>query len=235
MLEGIEISGVTATEVYDVIVEDIMAFASKENITHSRDGRVIYEIINAHVSISDPTYNIVNSTARTLNKRYAIGEMLWYLSRNRELKSIGNITDNWKRFSDDGVYVNSNYGELICNRFGFDQLESAYYELVRHPDSRRAILQVRPPFDYLKDDTKDDTCTVYIQFLIRDEKLICIANMRSNDIYLGFPNDVFCFTCLQIYMAMRLGIKIGTYYHNVGSLHLYERDYDKMLKNLGED
>ena len=48
--------------------------------------------------------------------------------------------------------------------------------------------------------------------------------MRSNDVWMGFPYDVFQFTCMQILMSMELGVEIGTYTHIAGSLHLYERN-----------
>ena len=56
--------------------------------------------------------------------------------------------------------------------------------------------------------------------------------MRSNDLWMGFPNDVFQFTAIQIYLAMRLGVKLGSYTHIAGSLHLYDRDYQTSLKNI---
>ena len=35
-------------------------------------------------------------------------------------------------------------------------------------------------------------------------------------------------------MAMKLGVKLGTYTHVVDSLHMYERDYRKALENENE-
>ena len=42
---------------------------------------------------------------------------------------------------------------------------------------------------------------------------------------------MFQFTCMQILMAMQLGLEIGTYTHIAGSLHLYERDVVKDGEN----
>jgi hypothetical protein len=53
-----------------------------------------------------------------------------------------------------------------------------------------------------------------------------IVNMRSNDVFLGVPYDVFSFTMLQEYIAMRTGFQLGSYFHNAGSFHLYERHYN---------
>ena len=56
-----------------------------------------------------------------------------------------------------------------------------------------------------------------------------LTYMRSNDVYLGMPHDVFCFTMLQEIMARKVSADIGTYQHAVGSLHLYNRN----LKSAG--
>ena len=58
--------------------------------------------------------------------------------------------------------------------------------------------------------------------------------MRSNDIWTGFPYDVFSFTAMQIILAFQLGVGIGEYTHIAGSLHLYERDAISYTKNLEE-
>src|SRR5260370_41880706 len=51
--------------------------------------------------------------------------------------------------------------------------------------------------------------------------------MRSNDAWLGLPYDVFTFTRIQAYVAAAVGVEPGRYTHTVGSLHLYERDWER--------
>jgi hypothetical protein len=77
-------------------------------------------------------------------------------------------------------------------------------------------------------------CTLSLQFLIRDKRLNCIATMRSNDIVWGLTYDVFNFTMIQEYVAVKVGIPLGDYFHNAGSLHLYADRDAKMVKALGE-
>lgn len=188
----------------------------------SRDGEVVGEIINATTVLSDPTNNIMKNSLRNLPMKYAIGEMLWYMSHNNKLKEIQKYTKGWDRMSDDGVTVNSNYGWCIRDKYGFDQWEWCKQELSKNPNSRRAVIHIKEPSDK---ESKDVNCTVCLQFFIRDEKLYCTTYMRSNDIWLGYPYDVFQFTCMQILMSMELGIELGTYTHIAGSLHLYGRNY----------
>ena len=187
----------------------------------SRDGDVHNEIINAITVLNDPTKNIMKNELRNLSMRYAIGEMLWYMSGQDKLKEIQKYTKNWDRMSDDGIHVNSNYGYCISRKYGFDQWEWCKEELVKNPQSRRAVIHIKEPSDK---ESKDVNCTVCLQFFIREGKLYMTTYMRSNDIWLGFPYDVFQFTCMQILMSMELEVELGTYTHISGSLHLYERD-----------
>lgn len=48
--------------------------------------------------------------------------------------------------------------------------------------------------------------------------------MRSNDVVLGFTNDLFTFTMFQEYVSSQTGIPLGTYSHFASSFHIYERD-----------
>ena len=188
----------------------------------SRDGEVVGEIINATTVLTDPTNNIMKNSLRNLPMKYAIGELLWYMSHNNKLREIQKYTKGWDRMSDDGVTVNSNYGWCIRDKYGFDQWEWCKQELNNNPNSRRAVIHIKEPSDK---ESKDVNCTVCLQFFIRDEKLYCTTYMRSNDIWLGYPYDVFQFTCMQILMSMELCIELGTYTHIAGSLHLYGRNY----------
>lgn len=216
---------------YELITKD-------SSLAESRDGAVVGEILNAVTIIEDPTRCILKSPIRKLPMRYMIGELLWYLSGNSSLDAIRLYTDAWNRMSDDGKYVNSNYGNRIqlatCEYSGeiFDQMEMVRQMLIKDPASRQAVIHIKQARNLLKYPTKDVNCTVCLQFFIRDEKLSCTTYMRSNDLWMGFPNDIFQFTAIQIYLAMRLGVGLGTYTHIAGSLHLYERDYQSALKNI---
>jgi hypothetical protein len=52
-----------------------------------------------------------------------------------------------------------------------------------------------------------------------------VTTMRSEDAWLGLPYDIFCNTTLQRCLASELNIGLGTYTHNVGSMHLYEKNF----------
>lgn len=187
----------------------------------SRDGAVCGEILNAVTVIEDPTHNILKSPIRNMPVRYAVGELLWYLSGSNKLSDIKLYSKAWENLSDDGETVNSAYGYRIEKKFGFNQWEHVVKLLRKDPNSRQAVIHIK---DASNEVTKDLPCTVCLQYFIRDGKLHATTYMRSNDIWLGFPYDVFSFTCFQIMLAFELGVEIGTYTHIAGSLHLYSRD-----------
>jgi thymidylate synthase len=201
---------------------------NQNTLQSSRDGDVVGEEINAITVIDDPTRCIMKNKIRRMPIRYAIGEFIWYLSGNKNLKPIQLYTDNWDRMSDDGTSVNSNYGYCIKEKYGFDQLDFVYNKLKNDRNSRQAVIHIKDASDK---ESKDINCTVCIQFFIRDGKLYMTVYMRSNDLWLGFPFDVFQFANLQVLLAMKLECGLGSYTHIDGSLHLYKRDLDVALKN----
>lgn len=212
--------------------------ASQHLKDYSRDGTIVGEMINTTTIIDDPTRCIITSPIRKMPMRYAVGELLWYLSGSNRLTDISKFSKSWDNLSDDGKTVNSAYGYRIFSKFGFDQWKWVEQELLNNPNSRRAVIHIK---DADCKPTKDMPCTCLLQFFIRDCKLYMTTYMRSNDIWLGFPYDVFSFCCMQIKMAMELGLGIGTYTHFTGSLHLYERNlkpeynyYTGVAKNATE-
>lgn len=239
VLYNIAHAGKTIDDVWVAWYEKLTEGIKHGDTEESRDGAVVGEIINAITVIEDPTRCILKSPIRKLPMRYMVGELLWYLSGNPNLSAIQLYTKAWDRMSDDGVTVNSNYGHIIQNAVDevdgklFDQMKMVEHLLSVDPNSRQAVIHIKQARDVFVNPTKDLNCTVCLQFFIRDGKLCMTTYMRSNDLWMGFPNDVFQFTCMQVYLAMRLNVGLGTYTHIAGSLHLYERDYQKSIENKG--
>lgn len=220
----------TVTEAWDTWFNYLKDMASSGMNQYSRDGAVVGEVINAVTVIKDPTRNIVLSPDRMMPTRYAVGELLWYLSGSNDLKDISKYSKVWERMSDDGETLNSAYGYRIFTKYGFNQLEYVEEALRRDAFSRQAVIHIKDAIDYREHPTKDVPCTLTLQFLVRNGKLNLTVHMRSNDLWTGFPYDVFSFTAFQIILAFRLGLDIGTYTHTAGSLHLYERNYIEWKK-----
>ena len=222
-------TGRTVNEAWEKAFDALKEQAEEGFIDLSRDGSVVGEYLDAVFCVEDPTRNIVTSKIRNMPMRYAVGELAWYLSGSNKVKDIAQYSKKWTEISDDGETNNSAYGYRIFEKFGFDQWEYVKGLMRRDPNTRQAVIHIK---DASNTPTKDTPCTVYLQFFLRGNKLNLSVHMRSNDIWMGVPYDMFSFCFLQVKMAMELGVEVGSYTHYAGSLHMYQRDYDTAKKNL---
>ena len=223
------IQGKTVNEVWEQAYDILAGMAENCFKDPSRDGSVVGEICDAVFCVADPTRNIVTSDIRKMPMRYAVGELAWYLSGSNRVRDIARFAKKWEEISDDGEHNNSAYGYRIFSQFGFNQWNYVKKLLTKDPKTRQAVIHIKTPND---SETKDTPCTVYLQFFIRNGKLNLSVHMRSNDIWMGVPYDMFSFCFLQMKMAMELGVEIGEYIHYAGSLHMYERDYLVSKENI---
>jgi thymidylate synthase len=163
-----------------------------------------------------------------------LGESLWYLAKSNGLDFIEYYLNGYGEYSDDNLTVHGAYGPRMFNMRGHvNQINSVISLLRRKPSSRQAVIQLFNAEDLLKD-YKDIPCTCTVQFLIRKGRLHAITHMRSNDAFIGLPHDVFAFTFLQEICARSLKVELGTYKHAVGSLHLYDKDRNKVTRFIDE-
>ena len=104
-------------------------------------------------------------------------------------------------------------------------------------DTRQAVLRFSLPEHFYKGN-KDLTCTLEGNFHIRNDKLYFSVHMRSNDLMLGLVFDLPWFISLMDDMIVELkdlypNLEKGSYTHKVDSMHLYDRDEEKILKMIG--
>ena len=193
------------------------------------------ELLFQSMEISDPTKLSINHPSRKFSPIYSVLEFLWYLSGHRKTNNIGKCANIWLKIQDEQKEVESNYGTYILG----EQWDWILRELENDKDSRRCTIVIHQPHHKTKN-SKDLPCTQYLQFFIRDNKLHLGVNMRSNDIIFGFCNDIFNFALFQQLMLNELrtiypDLKLGSYHHHAGSLHLYEQHYNMRDNILGDN
>lgn len=194
-------------------------------------GQKVRETLECDIKILNPMDNLVYSKSRALSPYYIAGEYEWYKSASNKASDIEGHSKFWKKIANPDGTVNSGYGYYIFkeDENGVTEFDKTIEILRKDPDSRQAVLQIPIMINRGKSDTP---CTSSIQFILRNNKLNCTVYMRSNDIWLGFPYDVFNFTMWQIEIAKKLGVELGWYRHVVGSLHVYESQFIENTKNL---
>lgn len=174
---------------------------------------------------------------RNLNLLYAKKEMLWYLGADPKDDSITEYATMWKKLQQEDGTFHSNYGQYIFKGGHLNQPSQFAYvasTLAEDPQSRRATMVLLQPYHLFRENS-DVVCTYALQFTIEDGHLYMTVLMRSNDIVFGFTNDAFCFwNIIALLHAVLLkkypDLKLGTYTHFAGSMHVYERHYEMLRK-----
>lgn len=114
-----------------------------------------------------------------------------------------------------------------------EQMANCVAILRADPLTRQAVVSIWNDLDLTH--VGDKPCTIFLQFLVRPGSDTIVAlelhvHMRSQDVWLGTPYDVFMFTQLQHTVARDLGLPVGQYVHHTTSLHVYERDVEATRK-----
>lgn len=168
---------------------------------------------------------------RKLNYRFMAAEAFWILSGDDTVVGIAPYNPRIADFSDDGMRFFGAYGPKIIS-----QLPYVVRKLNEDPMSRQAGLSIwreNPPT------TKDVPCTVAVFASLREEHLNLHVFMRSSDLWLGVPYDVFNFSMLGHYICSLLNetrsegligeggfVQPGTLYLTAASSHLYQENWD---------
>lgn len=219
---------VTTNIAYRKLVNDLL---DKGHVMETKNLRGnTRELCNYMLKIDDLDTEYVSLKSGGTNLTYLAAELLWYWSARNDVKFIDHFASMWARVSDDGVTANSAYGYLLQKKHGFNQIEKIIELLKYDPYSRRAVININVPNENVIE-TKDEPCTVCLDYQIREGKLHCTCVMRSNDCRFGLLNDLGFFISLQKYIAKRLNIPVGTYTHFAMSIHFYDRDF-KFVKDI---
>lgn len=157
---------------------------------------------------------------RQLDPRYAAGEFFWYLNKDGSLAHIQHYANQYINFAEPSGIIHGAYGPRLAV-----QIESLTKLLEKDRTTRRAVIALYNTYDInFGDHKKDIPCTLTWNFLFENDRLCLIANMRSNDIWLGMPYDIFVNTCLQRLIAANIGVEVGWYQHQAANLHLYTKN-----------
>jgi thymidylate synthase len=211
----------SGNELYAAVCREVLARGRRS----APRGLDTTEVLGAHLQLTEPRRRFVDlPPVRMLNPAFAVAEALWILSGSDD-PWIFTYNRSLEQYADEGRLQGA-YGPRMRSWHGeVDQLEHVRRLLARDPDSRQAVIQLYDP----QRDTRghrDVPCTLNYRFFVRAGRLEMHTTMRSNDVWLGLPYDVFTATMLHELMAGWLGVELGTYHHHVDSLHLYAQHYE---------
>lgn len=220
-------SGFTRLPTLDGVQRYVLSALLSEGFETSPRGQSTRELLAFGFELSEPRARTITNKARGWSAALAVGEFAWHMSGSDEVDPIAHYAPIWRSFSDDGSHIRGScYGRRIFRpeRSGASQWTRLVNLLRSDPYTRRALLSVQQDAEDALDPASNDVpCITTCQFLIRNGALNAIVHMRSNDAIWGLPYDVFLFTMLQEMLALELSVKLGSYFHMAGSMHLYDR------------
>lgn len=121
---------------------------------------------------------------------------------------------------DDLQYT---YGERLRNYSNVDQLQYLIETLQNKLYSRRAVAVLwNPAIETFVDEVP---CIDLYQAIVQDNKLYMIAYLRANDVYNGFPRNIYGILKIQDVLCKALGLDKGYVNTVTGSAHVYERNF----------
>ena len=128
--------------------------------------------------------------------------------------------DVWAEFLNENKFSYT-YNERIRT-----QLTPVINELKIHPTTRQAIIEIHNNIFDLQNmgGQRRLPCSMFYQFLLRDDRLDVYYIMRSCDFLTHWVYDVWHAITLLMYVSHQVGVDHGKFMHYITSLHCYKKD-----------
>lgn len=179
--------------------------------------------------LTNPRTRVIQNSARKISPGFLAGEFFWIFFGMNDVNTITKFNRRMSDFSDDQKVLYGAYGIRLQ-----DQLVGIIRKLKKDKYSRQAVAVIGKSED-LNIETKDFPCNIALHFIVEaKDRLSLNVFVRSQDLFLGFPYDVFHWTMLQEALAKRLALQLGEYRHFMSNCHIYEQDIEKFRQIIKE-
>lgn len=231
------IHGQYGAAVYSQVIDEVRRRGRRRD---SRNGNT-YNLADVTIALESPLNALPIGCGRKLKPAIAAAEALQLIGAFTEPDWLCRIAPQFDRYRED--FRVGGPCTPTCDTDGHDdkivrmfhgaygdrvglQLESVIDKLTRDPDTRQAVVTLWNPARDNDEGHLDYPCTVALGFSSDGEQLDMRVTMRSNDVWLGLPYDMFQFTQLQLSLCNVMGLLPGTYTHTAWSMHLYLHDME---------
>ena len=168
---------------------------------------------------------------KEINWRVPLDELLWFIRGGHNTRTLGShIWDEWA--NEDGdlgpIYGVQWRGMGACRT---DQLAQVIEDLKTDPYSRRHVVSAWIPDDI--GDMALPPCHTMFQFnMDRDKNLYCSLYMRSGDMFLGVPFNIFEYGVLTHMVAKLVGAKARELSVYIANAHIYANHTKQVSEQL---
>ncbi len=135
-------------------------------------------------------------------------------------------------------------GELDVNNMDFfydegfdycylDQVDWLLYTLKTNPDSRRIKTTLWCVEDL--DDMALEPCVYDTHWQVWNNKLNLTVNIRSNDVCLGNPYNIYQYSILHRMIAQVSDLEVGDICFNIDNAHIYDRHLETAIEQVNRE
>lgn len=182
-------------------------------------GRPMTELLGYKFVLQNPRNRVLGGQVLNIREAFRVANLIWTLDGGTNLNLIGAYHPGAEKFANSQGEFEASFGKRLFGQG--QQFACAEKALVNDPSTRRAKALIFSPED-TREPKNDTPCAISLQFFIRDQKLSCICNMRSQSAAKILPYDLYLFSMIHEMMAVRLGVALGDYIHFSESFHFYE-------------
>ena len=206
-------------EAWKAMLKSIMADGT---LITDKDKRVSWEVLNAIITIKNPSQDITKpiESMRELKK--------WVYPELDELEDVF--------FTKEASFVYYyTYGVRIFNYSNAkNQVDDFIIPLLqKDPTTRRAVIVLYYPVIDSNINIKETPSLLSLFFKIVGEKLTVTSVIRSNDMFIGWPANIYQIYLLQKHVAEKIGVEPGSITTISHSAHLfqeYKEEIDSILR-----
>ena len=170
-------------------------------------------------------------TTKKLHIKSIIHELLWFLRGDTNIRYLTDHGVNiWNEWADANGDLGRVYGAQWCDWKTADgrsinQIDQVIEQIKRAPSSRRLIVSAWNVGEV--DDMALPPCHALFQFFVQGDELSCQLYQRSADLFLGVPFNIASYALLTMMVAQVCNLKLGTFVHTFGDLHLYSNHIEQ--------
>jgi thymidylate synthase len=170
-------------------------------------------------------------TTKKMHFRSIIGELLWFLSGDTNIRSLHERgVSIWDEWADADGNLGPIYGYQwrswpTADGRHVDQISQVLEQIKSNPSSRRHIVSAWNVGEIKK--MALPPCHTLFQFYVADGRLSCQLYQRSADIFLGVPFNIASYSLLTMMMAQIVGLEPGDFVHTLGDAHLYRNHLEQ--------
>jgi len=170
-------------------------------------------------------------TTKKMHFRSIIGELLWFLSGDTNIRSLHEQgVSIWDEWADKDGNLGPIYGYQwrswpTADGRHIDQIIQVLEQIKSNPSSRRHIVSAWNVGEIKK--MALPPCHTLFQFYVADGRLSCQLYQRSADIFLGVPFNIASYSLLTMMIAQIVGLEPGDFVHTLGDAHLYRNHLEQ--------